>query len=85
MKSTYLIALLYSLLFTRVSRRFVAVEHQNSANSRKTLQNGLRRGQTTENTTRQCGKSILFKNITFFLAFKKNRLHPTQAFANNRL
>ena len=24
-------------------------------------------------------KSILFKNITFFLSFKKNRLHPIQA------
>ena len=29
------------------------VEHQNSANSPKTLQNGLRRGQTTKNTTKQ--------------------------------
>ena len=28
---------------------------------------------------------ILFKNMTFFLSFKKNRLHPTQAFVNNRL
>ena len=26
----------------------LAVEHQNSANSPKTLQNGLRRGQTTK-------------------------------------
>ena len=31
----------------RVLGRFAAVEHQHSANSRKTLQNGLRRGQTT--------------------------------------
>ena len=74
-KSTYLVALLYSLLFARVSDRFEAfsasyryfgvpllgdtlvflltVQHQNSANSPKTLQNGLRRGQTTKNTTRQ--------------------------------
>ena len=29
------------------------VKHQNSANSPKTLQNGLRRGQTTKNTTKQ--------------------------------
>ena len=47
------IDLWYSLLFARVSGRFVAVEHRNSANSPKTLQNGLRRGQTTKNTTRQ--------------------------------
>ena len=40
-KSTYLIALLYSLLFARVSGRFEAFsEHQNSANSPKTLENG---------------------------------------------
>ena len=63
----------------------LAVEHQNSANLPKTLQNGLRRGQTTKNTTRQLGKSILLKNITFFLSFKKNCLHPIQAFINNRL
>ena len=31
----------------------LAVEHQNSTNSPKTLQNGLRRGQTTKNRTRQ--------------------------------
>ena len=31
----------------------LAVEQQNSANSPKTLQNGLERGQTTKNTTRQ--------------------------------
>ena len=31
----------------------LAVEHQNSANSPKTLQNGLRREQTTKNTTKQ--------------------------------
>ena len=31
----------------------LAVVHQNSANSPKTLQNGLRSGQTTKNTTRQ--------------------------------
>ena len=62
----------------------LVVEHQNSANSLKTLQNGLRRGQTTKNTTRQQGASILFKNITFFLSFKKSRLQPIQAFVNNR-
>ena len=31
----------------------LVVEHQNSANSPKTLQHGLRRGQPTKNTTRQ--------------------------------
>ena len=31
----------------------LAVEHQNRANSPKTLQNGLRREQTTKNTTKQ--------------------------------
>ena len=31
------------------------------------------------------GKSVLFKNISFFLSFTKNRLHPIQAFVNNRL
>ena len=65
--------------------RFSSVEHQNSAKSPKTLQNRLRRGQTTKNTTRQKGTSILFKYITFFLSFKKNRLHPIQDFVNNRL
>ena len=49
-------ALLYSLLFAPVSDKLVfllAVERQNSANSPKTLQNGMRCGQTTKNTTRQ--------------------------------
>ena len=86
-KLTYLIALLYAFLFAHVSGHFEAflAEHQNSANSPKMLQNGLRHRQTTKNTTRQLGMSILFKNITFFLSFKKNHLHPIQAFVNNCL
>ena len=47
--------------------------------------NGLKPVQTTKNTIRQQGKSILFKNILFFLSLTKNRLHPIQAFVNNRL
>ena len=46
-KSTYLIAFLYSLLFVRVSGRFEVFLGELA------LQNGLRRGQTTKNTTRQ--------------------------------
>ena len=50
-KSTYLIALLYSSLFAGVSGRFDG--NQNSANSPKTLQNGLRRVKIK---TGQCKK-----------------------------
>ena len=41
------------LYFSEICSTPKRVEHQNSANSPKTLQNGLRRGQTTKNTTRQ--------------------------------
>ena len=40
-------------IISLIYRLIIAVGHQNSANSPKTFQNGLRRGQTTKNRTRQ--------------------------------
>ena len=41
------------LYLSEICRTPKRVEHQNSANSSKTLQNGLRRGQTTKDTKKQ--------------------------------